>query len=124
MLALLPFALPGAILHLPIGWLAASIGFLLVLIQYGKPIAIDDVWLRKYQDDEQKTVVELTNHLADALKDVTVNTPDWRTLRFIQSARRLYKPSSVQLTPRQYVELNRRFATPCYSRSQPVRGFK
>ena len=81
-----------------------------VLIQFGKPISIDDEWLSKFQDNEQKAVVELTNRLADALKDVTVNTPDWRTLRFIQSARRLYKPSSVQLTPQQYVELNRRFA--------------
>ncbi len=81
-----------------------------VLIQFGKPISIDDEWLSKFQDNEQKAVVELTNRLADALKDVTGNTPDWRTLRFIQSARRLYKPSSVQLTPQQYVELNRRFA--------------
>ena len=55
-------------------------------------------------------MVELTDRLADALKDVTVNTPDWSTLRFIQSARRLYKPTSAQLTPRQYVKLNRRFA--------------
>jgi hypothetical protein len=30
-------------------------------------------------------------------------------LRFIQTARRLYKPSSVELTPGQYVELSRRF---------------
>ena len=52
----------------------------------------------------------MTDRLTDALRDVTVNTPDWRTLRFIQSARRLYKPSSTQLTPQQYVELNRRFA--------------
>lgn len=81
-----------------------------VLIQFGKPITIDNEWLRKFDDDEQKAVVELTDRLANALKDVTVNTPDWSTLRFIQSARRLYKPSSVQLTPRQYVELNRRFA--------------
>jgi glycerol-3-phosphate O-acyltransferase/dihydroxyacetone phosphate acyltransferase len=81
-----------------------------VLIQFGKPIEIDDEWLRKFHNDEQEAVVELTECLAGALKDVTVNAPDWSTLRFIQSARRLYKPSSVQLTPRQYVELNRRFA--------------
>jgi glycerol-3-phosphate O-acyltransferase/dihydroxyacetone phosphate acyltransferase len=81
-----------------------------VLIQFGKPITPDDNWLRKFHEDEQKTVVELTDHLADALKEVTVNTPDWRTLRVIQTARRLYKPASAHLTPRQYVELNRRFA--------------
>ena len=81
-----------------------------VLIQFGDPITIDNEWLRKFHVDEQKAVVELTDRLTDALRDVTVNTPDWRTLRFIQSARRLYKPSSTQLTPQQYVELNRRFA--------------
>jgi len=82
-----------------------------VLIQLGTPIAINDEWLRKFHEDEQTAVVELTEQLAAALRDVTVNTPDWRTLRFIQSARRLYKPSSVQLSPQQYVELNRRFAS-------------
>ena len=81
-----------------------------VLIQFGDPITIDNDWLRKFHADEQTAVVELTDRLTDALRDVTVNTPDWRTLRFIQSARRLYKPSSAQLTPQQYVELNRRFA--------------
>ena len=81
-----------------------------VLIQFGDPITVDNEWLRKFHVDEQKAAVELTDRLTDALRDVTVNTPDWRTLRFIQSARRLYKPSSAQLTPQQYVELNRRFA--------------
>ena len=80
-----------------------------VYIQFGTPIVIDDDWLRKFADDEQQTVIDLTEHLAEALKAVTVNAPDWRTLRIIQSARRLYKPASVKLTPAQYVELNRRF---------------
>jgi len=40
---------------------------------------------------------------------VTLNAPDWSTLRFIQAARRLYKPATVKLSPGQYIELNRRF---------------
>jgi glycerol-3-phosphate O-acyltransferase / dihydroxyacetone phosphate acyltransferase len=51
----------------------------------------------------------LTDKLAEALQAVTLNAPNWRTLRFVQAARRLYKPRSVVLSPAQYVELNRRF---------------
>lgn len=80
-----------------------------VLIEFGAPIGIGEKWLRDYAGDEQETVRQLTDHLSLALKSVTLNAPDWRTLRFIQTARRLYKPSSADLTPGQYVELNRRF---------------
>ncbi len=80
-----------------------------VLIEFGKPIVIDNQWVRDYQQDEQATVRRLTKHLADALINVTLNAPDWRTLRFIQTARRLYKPSSAELSPGNYVELSRRF---------------
>jgi glycerol-3-phosphate O-acyltransferase/dihydroxyacetone phosphate acyltransferase len=80
-----------------------------VLIEFGKPIVIGDDWLKKYRDNEQQTVRELTALLANALKSVTLNAPDWSTLRFIQTARRLYKPKTAQLSPSEYVELNRRF---------------
>ena len=80
-----------------------------VLIEFGQPIVIDERWLEDYRQDEQATVVRLTEHLSEALRNVTLNAPDWKTLRFIQSARRLYKPSSKELSPSQYVELNRRF---------------
>lgn len=80
-----------------------------VLIEFGDPIHIDDAWLDKYRSDEQQTVLELTDLLAAAIKTVTVNAPDWSTLRFIQSARRLYKPDRAALSPSEYVELNRRF---------------
>jgi glycerol-3-phosphate O-acyltransferase/dihydroxyacetone phosphate acyltransferase len=80
-----------------------------VLIEFGAPIIIDDEWLRNYQLDERQTVRDLTDRLANALKGVTLNAPDWRTLRIIQTARRLYKPASATLAPRDYIELNRRF---------------
>ncbi len=80
-----------------------------VLIEFGEPIIIDSRWLKNYSEDEQATVRKLTEHLADALLDVTLNAPDWRTLRFIQAARRLYKPASADLAPGEYVELSRRF---------------
>ncbi len=80
-----------------------------VLIEFGEPIVIDEAWIEQYRADEQAAVQQLTEHLAMAIAGVTLNAPDWNTLRFAQTARRLYKPSNTTLTPAQYVELNRRF---------------
>ncbi len=80
-----------------------------VSIEFGEPLVIDSAWLERFAADERECVRELTDQLAAALMSVTVNAPDWSTLRFIQAARRLYKPSGAKLTPGQYMELNRRF---------------
>ncbi len=80
-----------------------------VLIEFGEPIVIDEQWLQDFQADERATVRRLTDHLAESLMAVTLNAPDWSTLRFVQAARRLYKPAIANLTPSEYVELNRRF---------------
>jgi 1-acyl-sn-glycerol-3-phosphate acyltransferase len=80
-----------------------------VLIEFGEAIVIDTAWLSQYADDEKKAVRHLTDHLAGALSAVTLNAPSWSTLRFIQAARRLYKPATVNLSPAEYIELNRRF---------------
>jgi glycerol-3-phosphate O-acyltransferase/dihydroxyacetone phosphate acyltransferase len=80
-----------------------------VLIEFGEPIVIDDEWIQSYELDERQTVLRLTDYLARALAGVTLNAPDWRTLRIIQTVRRLYKPAKANLTPGEYIELNRRF---------------
>lgn len=80
-----------------------------VLIEFGKPIDIDDSWVKDFRQAEQATVKKLTGVLATALARVTLNAPDWRTLRFIQAARRLYKPARTEMSPGQYVDLSRRF---------------
>jgi len=80
-----------------------------VLIEFGDPIVIDDEWIKSYKQDERESVRKLTDHLTAALTNVTLNAPDWRTLRIIQTVRRLYKPATANLTPSEYIELNRRF---------------
>ena len=80
-----------------------------VLIEFGEPIHIDDEWIGRFNSDERNAVRQLTEYLADSLKSVTLNAPDWSTLRFVQAARRLYKPATANLAPSEYVELNRRF---------------
>jgi 1-acyl-sn-glycerol-3-phosphate acyltransferase len=79
------------------------------LVQFGKPIPIADEWVADYARDGVGTVSRLTEHLRVALTGVTLNAPDWDTLRVAHAARRLYKPAGVRLTPAMYVELSRRF---------------
>jgi len=80
-----------------------------VLLEFGQGIVVGDDWAAQYNDDNQGAVRDLTSHLAEALRVVTLNAPDWRTLRFAQAARRLYKPAHTELSPGVYVELSRRF---------------
>jgi 1-acyl-sn-glycerol-3-phosphate acyltransferase len=80
-----------------------------VLIEFGEAIHIDAEWISRFEGDDRATVLALTEYLADSLKAVTLNAPDWGTLRFIQTARRLYKPATAHLSPSTYMELNRRF---------------
>lgn len=79
------------------------------LLHFGDPIVVDEKWLAAYATAEVDTVHAFTDSIAGALAKVTLNAPDWETLRFIHTARRLYKPTSVHLTPGTYVELSRRF---------------
>lgn len=79
------------------------------LVHFAAPMPIDEQRLAAYQRDEAGTVRQLTEELRERLSGVTLNAPDWATLRFIHAARRLYKPVSVQLTPATYVDLSRRF---------------
>jgi 1-acyl-sn-glycerol-3-phosphate acyltransferase len=80
-----------------------------VLIEFGEPITVDGEWLEILAADEREAVLRLTDHLTESLMAVTLNAPDWSTLRFVQAARRLYKPATAKLSPREYIELNRRF---------------
>ncbi len=80
-----------------------------VLIEFGEPIVVGDEWAERYRQDEHESVRQLTELLVSSLLGVTLNAPDWSTLRFVQTARRLYKPGTARLSPGEYVELNRRF---------------
>ena len=70
---------------------------------------IDEHRVKAYRTDKVETVRQLTAELRERLSRVTLNAPDWATLRFIHAARRLYKPMSANLTPSIYVALSRRF---------------
>ncbi len=77
-----------------------------VLVQYGAPI---EVAAASTGDDERAEVRSLTERLERALRALTINAPDWETVRALDVVRRLYQPAEVSIEDR--VELARRFNT-------------
>lgn len=80
-----------------------------VLVQYGTPIIVDDAWRSKHATDEKIAVRELTESIETALRRLTINAPDWDTVRALDVVRRLYQPDEISIEQR--VELARRFNT-------------
>jgi glycerol-3-phosphate O-acyltransferase/dihydroxyacetone phosphate acyltransferase len=79
------------------------------LVQFGAPIPIGAEWTARHGQDAVAAVNHLTDALRTAILGVTLNAPDWDTLRVLHAARRLYKPDGVRLSPAAWVELSRRF---------------
>jgi len=73
-----------------------------VLVQYGSALTITDA---VESSPEQVRVV--TDEIGAALRRLTVNAPDWDTVRALDVVRRLYQPQEISIEER--VELSRRF---------------
>ncbi|HEX5063504.1 MAG TPA: lysophospholipid acyltransferase family protein [Kofleriaceae bacterium] len=73
-----------------------------VLVQFGPPLTVDAT--RPNHADEVKAV---TGEIETALRRLTVNAPDWDTVRALDVVRRLYQPQEISIEDR--VELARRF---------------
>jgi glycerol-3-phosphate O-acyltransferase/dihydroxyacetone phosphate acyltransferase len=70
-----------------------------VLVQFGPPMTVDP----------KQDVRALTTEIEAALRRLTINAPDWTTVRALDVVRRLYQPQEVSIEDR--VELARRFNT-------------
>lgn len=73
-----------------------------VLVQYGPPIVVDAI-----RDDSADEVRAVTAEIETALRRLTINAPDWETVRALDVVRRLYQPQEISIEDR--VELARRF---------------
>lgn len=73
-----------------------------VLVQYGPPLTITE-------RTEPDAVKHVTAEIADSLRRLTINAPDWETVRALDTVRRLYQPQEISIEDR--IELARRFNT-------------
>lgn len=80
-----------------------------VLVQYGEPLEIDAGWLARAEEDERATVRALTDEIDQRLRGLTINAPDFDTLRVLDEVRRLYIPADRKLPSEQKAEITRRF---------------
>ncbi|HEU0030890.1 MAG TPA: lysophospholipid acyltransferase family protein [Kofleriaceae bacterium] len=71
-----------------------------VLVQYGPPLVIDP---------GAGDAKHVTQQIDVALRRLTINAPDWETVRALDTVRRLYQPHEISIEER--VELARRFNT-------------
>jgi 1-acyl-sn-glycerol-3-phosphate acyltransferase len=75
-----------------------------VLVQFGAPITVEPS--RANDADQVRT---LTGEIDASLRRLTINAPDWETVRALDVVRRLYQPQEISIEDR--VELARRFNT-------------
>lgn len=73
-----------------------------VLVQYGTPIVIEPG-----KGTDKDIVTAVTGDLDIAIRRLTINAPDWDTVRALDVVRRLYQPQEISIEDR--VELARRF---------------
>jgi glycerol-3-phosphate O-acyltransferase/dihydroxyacetone phosphate acyltransferase len=73
-----------------------------VLVQYGPALTIE-------ASSEPDAVKKLTGEIDNALRRLTINAPDWETVRALDTVRRLYQPQEISIEDR--IELSRRFNT-------------
>lgn len=88
-----------------------------VLIHFGEAIEVDQSWQDRHKEDAKQASRELTDHLEEELRSLTLNAPNWHIMRMLHTARRLYKPDDVRLDLEGYTELTRRFSEG-YERNQ------
>jgi glycerol-3-phosphate O-acyltransferase/dihydroxyacetone phosphate acyltransferase len=73
-----------------------------VLVQFGAPVRIG-------ASDAPDAVKRVTADIESALRRLTINAPDWDTVRALDTVRRLYQPQEISIEDR--IELSRRFNT-------------
>jgi glycerol-3-phosphate O-acyltransferase / dihydroxyacetone phosphate acyltransferase len=79
------------------------------VIEFGTPFEVPKELVELYKKGERREAIgRLLDLIYQALISVTVTSPDYDTLSFIQAVRRLYNPTGKMLPPSMVVELNRR----------------
>jgi glycerol-3-phosphate O-acyltransferase/dihydroxyacetone phosphate acyltransferase len=80
-----------------------------VLVQYGAPLVLTAPAAGDDPDLLRRAARDLTATIEQAMRALTINTPDFDTLRVLEGVRRLYRPDHVELSLTAQTELLRRF---------------
>jgi 1-acyl-sn-glycerol-3-phosphate acyltransferase len=80
-----------------------------VLVQFGAPLVVEGDARAPAADELRRGARALTTTLEQALRALTINTPDFDTLRVLEGVRRLYRPDHVTLSLTEQTALLRRF---------------
>lgn len=78
-----------------------------VLVQYGAPLRLTADDVEAHHADSRAAATALTERIEAGIRELTVNAPDWDTLRVLDAVRRMYQPLRIAMSDR--VELARRF---------------
>ena len=81
------------------------------VVEYGRPILIDPATLPDFQAGglrRRKVCSDLLGQIESSMRSVLVSAPDYETLQFIHTMRRLYQKGVLDASERQ--DLSRRFA--------------
>ncbi|GMH71033.1 hypothetical protein TL16_g05552 [Triparma laevis f. inornata] len=80
------------------------------VVQYGQPFDPPVDLVELYKTDSRKACSALLEIITKKLMEVTVNTPDYKTNKLLQTVRRMYQPDKLkQLTGRDYMAYSRKF---------------
>jgi glycerol-3-phosphate O-acyltransferase/dihydroxyacetone phosphate acyltransferase len=80
-----------------------------VLVQYGRPIVVDDAFVASWNKDPVRAAKALTSTLNLALRAQTINATDFETLRVLDAVKTIYRPPGRTFTLAEEAELMRRF---------------
>ncbi|EQC30752.1 hypothetical protein SDRG_11512 [Saprolegnia diclina VS20] len=81
-----------------------------VVIEFGEPISVTNDDMDVYKTDKRTACNAFLHKVEEGMRSVIVTAPDYTVLQLIYTARRLYQPSGIKLSPKETQDLNRRFA--------------
>ncbi|OQS03655.1 glycerol-3-phosphate O-acyltransferase [Thraustotheca clavata] len=81
-----------------------------VVIEFGEPITVSNEDMDEFKQDKRKACNAFLHTVEEGMRSVIVTAPDYTVLQLIYTARRLYQPSGIKLSPKETQDLNRRFA--------------
>lgn len=79
-------------------------------MEVGKPVIPPQHLVQLFKTNKNEAVKQFLKVLQDALESVTINVPDYSTLKFLHNFRQLYHPLDCFLPPIAYLRLIRRLS--------------